>query len=161
MIIIHDGMKNGNHTEVNNNNQVACQIYEMNMNVSAKAMIDWLCTSLGPINKNLTAFLQRYGVFGCERTTKCLVFKINNIVMPMIPREHNFDSHRRTGETWRARAAVRIWVAPRRFVAGISFPWRGRTRGGERIHILNMTWIMMKRMDKCLISLVPAEDMGN
>jgi hypothetical protein len=55
---------------------------------------------------NLTGCLQRYVAFGYERNGKYLDFKINNIVLQIIAREHNFDFHHRKGETCPAKPPI-------------------------------------------------------
>jgi hypothetical protein len=73
------------------------------MNISAKELINWSWKQRGPINKNLTWCSQRYVVLGYERMRNDLNANTNNSASQVIPSEHNFDFHRRAGETWRTR----------------------------------------------------------
>jgi hypothetical protein len=65
------------------------------MNMRINGMRNRLSKPRRSINKNLTGCLQRYVVLGYEKNRKYLEFKINNIVLQIIAREHNFDFHRR------------------------------------------------------------------
>jgi hypothetical protein len=72
------------------------------MNSMAMRIIKWLSKQNGAINDNTTACLQRYVVLGYERMTKYLTLTTNNIVLHIIPREYNSDSHCRPGDICRA-----------------------------------------------------------
>jgi hypothetical protein len=103
---------------------MARQIYDVNMNIMAKGMWNRLSKPCASVNENLTRCLQRYVVLGYERKRKYLFFNPNNTVLRAIPRKHNFDFHRRTGELREQSRHVPIGLACPGFVAWISSPWR-------------------------------------
>jgi hypothetical protein len=77
------------------------QIYKVNMSVIAMGMTNRLSKPLESIDKNLTGCLQRNMVLQYERTIKYLILNTNDIVLQIIPSEHNFDFHCRPGEICR------------------------------------------------------------
>jgi hypothetical protein len=93
----------------------------------------------------LTTYLQRYAVLGYERMIKDSTFATDNILLQIS-----------TG------GIVLLLIAggetlgqqQRRLVAGIASPWRNQAFGGGRTNSMQM-------MDKCLMSAISVEDMGN
>jgi hypothetical protein len=87
------------------------RIYEVNMNVIINGMRNRLSKPRRSIKENLTGCLQRYVVLGYERNRKYLKFKINNIVLQIIPRGQafDFDFHHRTGEICPAKRRPPDW----------------------------------------------------
>jgi hypothetical protein len=98
------------------------------------------------INDNLTGCLERYAVLGYERKRKYLKFKINNIVLRIIPREHNFDFHfhYRTGETIRAKPTCPNWPGALAFYRVNNFSleqFRIWVFGGGNTNIEDGSWM--------------------
>jgi hypothetical protein len=77
-------------------------------------------------------------------------FTMNNIVLQMIPGEHNFGFHRRTGGTCRASqvSLTPQFCRPNDFALEKLDVWWGKHDYHEH------------DMDERLISLMPVEDMG-
>jgi hypothetical protein len=73
---------------------------KVNINVMAMGMRNRLSKRRGGIDGNLTGCLQGYVVLQYERTIKYLILNTNNIVLQIIPGEHNFDFHRTDREKY-------------------------------------------------------------
>jgi hypothetical protein len=65
------------------------------MNVMVMGMKNRLSKPRTSTDKNITGWLQRYVVLQYERMIQYLILNTNNIVLQMIPSEHDFDFHRR------------------------------------------------------------------
>jgi hypothetical protein len=111
----------------------------------------------GSIDKNLTGCLQRYVVLQYERMIKYLILNTNNIVLQIIPSEHNFDFHRRRGEICPTNPTCLDRPACRHLVAWITCRWSNPVLAAGRVYIMNM--LSMRIIDQCLILLMPVRDM--
>jgi hypothetical protein len=108
--------------------------------------------------KSDTPIAKTRAVLAYERMIKCLILAISHTVLQIVPREHDFGFHGTTGEIWQAKKTRLYQIAPLGLVLRASSPCRNGMFGGGRIHIMNMT--CMKIMDRRLISVAPAEDLG-
>jgi hypothetical protein len=64
-------------------------MYEVSMNIRVSGTRNRLSEPREPTDANLTECLHRYVVFGQKRTRKHLFVTINNMMVQIIPREHN------------------------------------------------------------------------
>jgi hypothetical protein len=90
--IAHDAIKNTERGEDYwQQHSMACQIYEIAVNIRANGMRNRLIKPGERIVENLTGCFERYVVRGSERSCKYLFLNINNMVLQIIPKQHNFD----------------------------------------------------------------------
>jgi hypothetical protein len=82
---------------------------EVKLNIRVNGMRNRPLSPSRSIQENVTGCLQKYVVLKYEISRKYLKFKINNIVLQIILREHNFDFHHRTGETCPAKPTCPDW----------------------------------------------------
>jgi hypothetical protein len=126
-----------------------------------KEMRNQLSKPRRSISEDLTVCSQRYLVLGYERKRKYLKFKINNIVLQIIAREHIFDFHHRTGETCPAKRMSPDWAGALVFSRVNNFSSEELSIwwiGGGNTNTADRSW--MKIMDWRLISFITIEDMG-
>jgi hypothetical protein len=80
---------------------------------------------------------------------------INNMILQIISRDHNFDLHHRTGETWRAIVKCPSNLGLRLLVAGITPPLSIRIFTGQISDAHQM-----RTNDNCLILWTQIGDIG-
>jgi hypothetical protein len=124
MIITHDNIKKADRSEYQWQQwSIMRRLRQVNLNVMVMGMRNRLWKRRGSIGKNLTGCLQRYVFLQYERMIKYLILNTNNIVLQIIPRENNFDSHRRPREMCRTNSTRFDSPACRHLLAWITYPW--------------------------------------
>jgi hypothetical protein len=136
----------------------ARQIYKVNLNIRCKGTRNRWFKWGRPIDENLTRCLQRYLSLDMEENETISILNINNTVLLIIPRKHNFDFHHRTREIQRSSVNVPVSLVRWSLVAGITSLWSNWMLNEEISNISNLSW--MKRIDNSFNILIVFGDMG-